>query len=44
MISLDMGQQEIVFAGGGEETHWTMSILFDAMGALSSKYLSLIHI
>ena len=32
------GQQEIVFAGGGEETHWTMSILFDAMGALSSKY------
>ena len=32
------GQQEIVFAGGGEETHWTMSILFEAMGALSSKY------
>ena len=32
------GQQEIVFAGGGEEPHWTMSILFDAMGALSSKY------
>ena len=32
------GQQENVFAGGGEETHWTMSILFDAMGALSSKY------
>ena len=32
------GQQELVFAGGGEETHWTMSILFDAMGALSSKY------
>ena len=32
------GQQGIVFAGGGEETHWTMSILFDAMGALSSKY------
>ena len=32
------GQQEIVFAGGGEETHWTMSILFDAMGALSSRY------
>ena len=32
------GQQEIVFAGGGEETHWTMSILFAAMGALSSKY------
>ena len=37
-ILIRHGQQEIVFAGGGEETHWTMSILFDAMGALSSKY------
>ena len=27
-----------MFAGGGEELHWTLSILFDAMGALSSKY------
>lgn len=33
-----MGKQDIVFAGGGEEEHWTMSVLFDAMGALSSKY------
>jgi 3-oxoacyl-[acyl-carrier-protein] synthase-1 len=35
-----MGKQKIIFAGGGEELHWTMSILFDAMGALSSKYNS----
>ena len=35
-----MGKQNIVFAGGGEELHWTLSILFDAMGALSSKYNS----
>jgi 3-oxoacyl-[acyl-carrier-protein] synthase-1 len=33
-----MGKQDIVFAGGGEEVHWTLSVLFDAMGALSSKY------
>ena len=33
-----MGKQEIVFAGGGEELHLTLSILFNAMGALSSKY------
>jgi 3-oxoacyl-[acyl-carrier-protein] synthase I len=33
-----MGKQDVVFAGGGEEVHWTMSVLFDAMGALSSKY------
>ena len=32
------GSQEIVFAGGGEELHWTLSVLFDAMGAMSSKY------
>ena len=31
-------KQDIVFAGGGEEVHWTMTMLFDAMGALSSKY------
>ncbi len=31
-------KQDIVFAGGAEEEHWTMSFLFDAMGALSSKY------
>jgi 3-oxoacyl-[acyl-carrier-protein] synthase-1 len=32
------GRQDIVFGGGGEELHWTLSVLFDAMGALSSKY------
>ena len=32
------GMQDIVFAGGGEEEDWTMSALFDAMGALSSSY------
>ena len=32
------GAQDIVFAGGGEELHWTLSVLFDAMGAMSSKY------
>ena len=32
------GGQDIVFAGGGEELHWTLSVLFDAMGAMSSKY------
>ena len=35
---IQFGKQDIVFAGGGEELHWTMSVLFDAMGALSSKY------
>jgi 3-oxoacyl-[acyl-carrier-protein] synthase-1 len=35
---IQMGKQDIVFAGGGEEEHWTLSCLFDAMGALSSKY------
>ncbi len=35
---IQIGKQNIVFAGGGEELHWTLSILFDAMGALSSKY------
>ena len=37
---IQMGKQKIIFAGGGEELHWTLSILFDAMGALSSKYNS----
>ncbi len=32
------GAQDIVFAGGGEEEHWTMSVMFDAMGALSSGF------
>ena len=35
---IQMGKQDIVFAGGGEELDWTLSCLFDAMGALSSKY------
>lgn len=35
---IQMGKQDIVFAGGGDEIHWTLTILFDAMGALSSKY------
>ena len=35
---IQMGKQDIIFAGGGEELHWTLSILFDAMGALSSKF------
>jgi 3-oxoacyl-[acyl-carrier-protein] synthase-1 len=35
---IQLGKQDIVFAGGGEELHWTMTVLFDAMGALSSKY------
>lgn len=38
MELIQMGKQNVVFAGGGEEVHWTMSVLFDAMGALSSKY------
>ncbi|MGZ8194831.1 MAG: beta-ketoacyl-ACP synthase I [Methylosarcina sp.] len=38
MELIQMGKQDIVFAGGGEEVHWTMSVLFDGMGALSSKY------
>ncbi len=35
---IQMGKQDIMFAGGGEEEHWTLACLFDAMGALSSKY------
>lgn len=35
---IQFGKQDIVFAGGGEEEHWTLSMLFDGMGALSSKY------
>tara|TARA_B100000575_G_scaffold179890_1_gene144341 strand:+ start:3337 stop:4554 length:1218 start_codon:yes stop_codon:yes gene_type:complete len=41
---IQMGKQKIVFAGGGEELHWTLSILFDAMGALSSKYNNTPHL
>ena len=35
---IQLGKQDIIFAGGGEELHWTLTLLFDAMGALSSKY------
>jgi 3-oxoacyl-[acyl-carrier-protein] synthase-1 len=35
---IQFGKQDIVFAGGGEEEDWTLACLFDAMGALSSKY------
>ncbi|GKT13018.1 MAG: 3-oxoacyl-[acyl-carrier-protein] synthase I [Thiomicrorhabdus sp.] len=34
---IQLGKQDVVFAGGGEELHWTMSVMFDAMGALSTK-------
>jgi 3-oxoacyl-[acyl-carrier-protein] synthase-1 len=35
---IQLGKQDIMFAGGGEELDWTLSVLFDAMGAMSSKY------
>jgi len=35
---IQLGKQDVIFAGGGEEEHWTLACLFDAMGALSSKY------
>ena len=35
---IQLNKQDIVFAGGGEEEHWTLSCLFDAMGALSTSY------
>ena len=35
---IQMGKQDIIFAGGAEEEHWTMSFLFDAMGAMSSNF------
>ena len=38
MEQIQMGKQDLIFAGGGEELHWAMSALFDAMGALSTKY------
>jgi 3-oxoacyl-[acyl-carrier-protein] synthase-1 len=38
MEQIQLGKQDLVFAGGGEELHWTLSCLFDAMGALSTKY------
>ena len=38
MELIQLGKQKIIFAGGGEEIHWAMSAMFDAMTALSSKY------
>ncbi|MCB1715704.1 MAG: beta-ketoacyl-ACP synthase I [Candidatus Competibacteraceae bacterium] len=38
MELIQWGKQDLVFAGGGEEIHWSTTMLFDAMGALSSKY------
>jgi 3-oxoacyl-[acyl-carrier-protein] synthase I len=38
MEQIQLGKQDVVFAGGGEELHWSLSCLFDAMGALSTKY------
>ena len=38
MEQIQMGKQDMVFAGGGEEEHWSQSFLFDAMGALSTQY------
>ncbi len=38
MELIQMGKQDIVFAGGAEDVHWSLTMLFDAMGALSSKY------
>lgn len=35
---IQFGRQDVVFAGGGEEVHWSLSVLFDGMGALSSNY------
>jgi len=38
MELIQLGKQDVVLAGGGEELHWTLTSLFDAMGALSTKY------
>jgi 3-oxoacyl-[acyl-carrier-protein] synthase-1 len=38
MEQIQMGKQDVMFAGGGEELDWSLTMLFDAMGALSSKY------
>ncbi len=38
MEQIQLGKQDIVFAGGGEEEDWTLASMFDAMGALSTKY------
>ncbi|MBY4677926.1 beta-ketoacyl-ACP synthase I [Marinobacterium arenosum] len=38
MEQIQLGKQDVIFAGGGEELHWSQTAMFDAMGALSSKY------
>ncbi len=38
MEQIQLGKQDVVFAGGGEELHWSQTAMFDAMGALSTKY------
>jgi 3-oxoacyl-[acyl-carrier-protein] synthase-1 len=38
MEVIQMGKQDLIFAGGSEELDWTLSVLFDAMGAMSSKF------
>ena len=38
MEQIQLGKQDIVFAGGGEEGDWSLTMMFDAMGALSTKY------
>ncbi len=38
MEQIQLGKQDLIFAGGGEEEHWSLSSMFDAMGALSTKY------
>ena len=38
MEQIQWGKQDMIFAGGGEEEHWSLAMMFDAMGALSSKY------
>lgn len=38
MEQIQLGKQDIVFAGGGEDEHWSLTMLFDAMGALTTKY------
>jgi len=35
---IQLGKQDVIFAGGGDEEHWSLAMMFDAMGALSSKY------
>jgi 3-oxoacyl-[acyl-carrier-protein] synthase-1 len=38
MELIQLGKQDVVFAGGGEEEHWSLTCMFDAMGALSTNY------